>query len=1168
MATLRRPILSTLVVCLLPAGFLLAQPVLYVDDDAPAGGDGQSWATSYNHLQDALTAVAASGGSVNEIRVAGGTYRPDLGSIPTVGDQAATFQLLSGVALRGGYAGLGAFDPDSRDLAVYVSTLSGDLNGDDGPDFTNRADNAYHVVTANGTDATAVLDGFTVRGGSSNGGGLYNAQGSPAIQDCTFTDNSAGNAAGVKSVGAATFDRCTISGNMATWSVGGIDCEGGVLRHCDISNNRARNGTGGLRLSGGSASDCSIRNNQGVETGGGVWTQGDASLTRCTIAGNRALASWQGAWGGGLLCEGITVLTACVVVGNTVEGIGGGICGMDTASLTLDHCLVYDNNAIFGVDAGMLVGERLIYGGGIAVLGWQAVIIRNSTIRANRSKGAAGGLYGAMVEVSSSCIAENEAEEGGGGILAAALSMINCTVVANRVNQTSGAAYGGGIRGPAYHPATMTNCIVSGNWAPRGAQISGAYDSLAVRSSNVQGGLEAVFLYPDTHMGEPVWEDNLDVDPGFALGGDYHLAAGSPCIDAGSSTPAGGLPATDLDGRPRLVDGDGDGTAMVDMGAYELDPATPTLAVSPGDFRIGAPLGGESPPPRTLQIRNSGGGVLSWQVTCDCPWITIEPTTGVTAGEIDEVLLTITTAGLPRGSHTCSVSVSEIGGAGMQRKLDVVLDVNTTLRVPSEYATIQAAIDAAVVPGDTVLIADGIYSGPGNQGLWIPGRILTIRSENGAAACAIEGGMRFDPNTWSETILDGITVRDVQSSSGAIRVSGHPIIQNCIIEDCTSTDLGGGVYLYLSHATIRRCVIRNNTALRGAGVYAQYCDGLRIVDCEIYGNTASQYGGGIAVESSKSAWITQCTIHHNTASGGGGVYLLNKNHQFDYGCNIDLCTITQNTAHRGGGLISTYASDHVRNSIFWGNSAINGSQLAVSNDRDGPHDSFALNVDHCDVQGGQDDVHIQFDGVLNWGAGNIDADPRFYSPTDYHLTQGSPCIDAGDNGLLPPDVLYDAQGQPRRVDDPATPDTGAGEAPIVDMGAYEFDLSADHDHDSVADGIDNCPYTFNPDQANKDSDVYGDACDACPRTIPGVEVDADGCPAYVPGDFDRDGDVDLEDFGFLQVCLGPAGLGLIPPGCEPARLDGDVDVDQEDFGVFQRCLSGPNRPADPECNAE
>ncbi len=62
---------------------------------------------------------------------------------------------------------------------------------------------------------------------------------------------------------------------------------------------------------------------------------------------------------------------------------------------------------------------------------------------------------------------------------------------------------------------------------------------------------------------------NLAVDPRFAdiAGGDYHLLAGSPAIDAGSSV---GAPATDFDGRTRPFDGDGDGNALVDIGAFEF----------------------------------------------------------------------------------------------------------------------------------------------------------------------------------------------------------------------------------------------------------------------------------------------------------------------------------------------------------------------------------------------------------------------------------------------------------------------------------------------------------------------------------------------------------------------------------------------------------------------
>jgi uncharacterized repeat protein (TIGR01451 family) len=84
------------------------------------------------------------------------------------------------------------------------------------------------------------------------------------------------------------------------------------------------------------------------------------------------------------------------------------------------------------------------------------------------------------------------------------------------------------------------------------------------------------------------------------------------------------------------------------------------------------------------------------------------------------------------------------------------------------------------------------------------------------------------------------------------------------------------------------------------------------------------------------------------------------------------------------------------------------------------------------------------------GTGNITTDPRFVdadgadnvigTPDDnLHLRAGSPAIDAGDNSVLPSDT-NDVDGNPRFVDDPTTPDTGNGTSPLVDMGAYEYQL--------------------------------------------------------------------------------------------------------------------------------
>ena len=132
--------------------------VLHVDDDAPPGGDGASWETPYRFLQDAL--VTAGKGGVDEIRVAQGLYRPDRDEANPdgTGDRDATFQLISGVALMGGYAGLGEPDPDERDIELYVTILSGDLLGNDEPNFVNYEENSYTVVTGSNTDSTAVLD--------------------------------------------------------------------------------------------------------------------------------------------------------------------------------------------------------------------------------------------------------------------------------------------------------------------------------------------------------------------------------------------------------------------------------------------------------------------------------------------------------------------------------------------------------------------------------------------------------------------------------------------------------------------------------------------------------------------------------------------------------------------------------------------------------------------------------------------------------------------------------------------------------------------------------------------------------------------------------------------------------------------------------------------------
>jgi hypothetical protein len=128
---------------------------------------------------------------------------------------------------------------------------------------------------------------------------------------------------------------------------------------------------------------------------------------------------------------------------------------------------------------------------------------------------------------------------------------------------------------------------------------------------------------------------------------------------------------------------------------------------------------------------------------------------------------------------------------------------------------------------------------------------------------------------------------------------------------------------------------------------------------------------------------------------------------------------------------------------------------------------------------------------------------------------------------------------------------------IIDYADIHIaNATSDYDQDSIPDASDNCPITPNPAQNDEDSDGAGDTCDQCPGTLYGAPVDEWGCPSTA-ADFDQDGDVDHEDFGFLQRCFSSAGIGY-QSACRKADLDNNNVVDIDDFNIFQQCMNGPN----------
>jgi len=295
-------------------------PVMFVRSDAPPGGTGTSWATAYADLQDALAVAACSRNLVNEIWVAGGTYKPDQGS----GNRAATFQLVNGIAIVGGFAGTES-TREARDILRHATVLSGDLGT---PVAT--FDNSYHVVTGTGSDESAVLDGFVITGGNANGAspnnggaGLWVVGGSPTILNCTFRNNTAANGAAVLNFAAApTFRGCLFHSNSASsFSGGAMRNNAGstvTVERCRFVGNTGIPSGGAISNAGSSMmiSDSLFSGNQAM-TGGAIFNSSSSvTLVNCTISRNFASS-----FGGGVV-EGATLLNS-ILWGNS-DATGSG----------------------------------------------------------------------------------------------------------------------------------------------------------------------------------------------------------------------------------------------------------------------------------------------------------------------------------------------------------------------------------------------------------------------------------------------------------------------------------------------------------------------------------------------------------------------------------------------------------------------------------------------------------------------------------------------------------------------------------------------------------------------------------------------------------------------------------------------------------------------------
>jgi len=325
------------------------------------------------------------------------------------------------------------------------------------------------------------------------------------------------------------------------------------------------------------------------------------------------------------------------------------------------------------------------------------------------------------------------------------------------------------------------------------------------------------------------------------------------------------------------------------------------------------------------------------------------------------------------------------------------------------FICLQDALSRAL-DGDSVLLAEGVYSPDLGEGWDVGDRTATFQLGNGVA---LYGGFPAGGGEWlrrnpavHRSILSGdIGTLGVATDNSYHIVTAGKVTKTAVLDGCTVSDgyadgadpydRGAGLYSLSGSPQIRNCTFVRNAAPAGYGGGAcNTAGGATFINCVFTGNTAGNCGGGLYVER-------------------GAVTLIN-------------CTLTANQGlWRGGGVFTFGGTVTIANSILWGNGRQNGFRYDEGAQASG---DLQPAMDHCCVQGWTGSIA---------GEGCSARDPLFVNAAgpdnvvgtlddDLRLLPGSSCIDAGATAALPPGITTDLQGRSRTHDH------------SVDIGAYEF----------------------------------------------------------------------------------------------------------------------------------